>query len=116
LAVGNYSDASKEKAGQGLEIDGFNQSGERITVVNGPDVMLQRIQTPAQGILKKNLNVAVVLSNNGFAPTKGPDNKGWFGVDLYVKPYGAPPPSGPSDRYLGACPTILNPCPGDFAI
>ena len=114
LAVANYSDVSNEQVGEGQEIDGFNQSGEEITVVNGPDIAVQRIKAPALGILKRNLNVAVVLFNNGFIPTKGPDNKGWFGIDLYVRPYGAQPPYGPKDRYLGACPTTVNPCPGEL--
>ncbi len=112
LAVGNYSDASDEKDGEGLDINGFNQSGERLTTVNGPDIWVQRVQAPAYGILKRNLSVKVVLTNNGFVPTNGPDSTGWFGVDLYVKPYGSPPPFGPADRYLGACPTSANPCPG----
>ena len=111
LAVSNYSDVSNEQADEGVEINGVNQSDEEITTVNGPDIMVQRLQAPAQDVIKKNLKVAVVLFNNGFAPTKGPDNTGWFGVDLYLKPYGAPPPSGPQDRYLGACPTTDNPCP-----
>jgi hypothetical protein len=114
LAVGNYSDAGNEQAGEGVETNGLNQFDEEITVVNGPDIAVQRLQAPAQSIIKKNLNVAVVLANTGFAPTKGPDNKGWFGIDLYVKPYGAPPPSGPQDRHLGACPTASNPCPGEL--
>ncbi len=112
LAVGNYSDASNGTAGEGVEINGVNQSDEKLTSVNGPDLVVQRIKASAQGVPKTNLNIAVVVSNNGFGPTKGPDNTGWFGVDLYVKPYGAPPPSGPSDRYLGACPTNINPCTG----
>jgi uncharacterized repeat protein (TIGR01451 family) len=111
LAVGNYSDASNEQSGEGVEINGFNQSDEEITTVNGPDIAVQRIKAPAQGILKRNLNIAVVLFNNGFAPSNGPDGQGWFGIDLYLKPYGAPPPTGPADRYLGACPTTDNPCP-----
>jgi uncharacterized repeat protein (TIGR01451 family) len=112
LAVSNYGDAGNEQAGEGQEIDGFNQRDEKFTVVNGPDIAVQRIRVPAQGFIKQDLKVAVVLANNGFAPTRGPDNKGWFGIDLYVKSYGEPPPSGPSDRYLGACPTPVNPCTG----
>jgi uncharacterized repeat protein (TIGR01451 family) len=113
LAVSNYSDAGNEQGGEGIDVDGFNQFDERTTIVNGPDIAVQRILAPGRGIVKQNLNVAIVVANNGFAPAKGPDNKGWFGVDLYVKPYGAPPPAGPSDRELGACPTASNPCPFD---
>jgi hypothetical protein len=110
LAVANYSDASNEQSGEGLEINGLNQSGEKITTVNGPDVIVKQILAPTQGTVKKNLNVKVVLTNNGFVPTSGPNSTGWFGIDLYVRPYGAPPPSGPADRYLGACPNTANPC------
>ncbi len=112
LAVDNSGDAGNE-AEEGLEVNGLNQIGEEITTVNGPDIVIQRLQAPAQDVTGKNLNVAVALFNNGFVPTKGPDNTGWFGIDLYLKPYGAPPPDGPHDRYLGACPTTVNPCPGE---
>lgn len=110
LAVSNSSDAGNE-AEEGVEVNGLNQSGEEITTVNGPDIVIQRLLAPAQGVTNKNLKVAVVLFNNGFVATKGPDDQGWFGIDLYLKPYGAPPPTGPVDRYLGACPTTVNPCP-----
>ncbi len=110
MAVDNSSDASNE-AGEGIEINGTNQLGEEITTVNGPDIAIRKLQAPAQDVTGKNLRVAVTLFNNGFVSTKGPDNTSWFGIDLYLKPYGAPPPDGPHDRYLGACPTTVNPCP-----
>jgi uncharacterized repeat protein (TIGR01451 family) len=109
LAVAAYSRVMDD--GQhGTEVDPTNQLGESITTVKGPDIWIQRVLAPMRGIPKQNLNVKVVLTNNGFVSTSGPDGKGWFGIDLYVKPYGSPPPSGPADRYLGACPTAINPC------
>jgi len=51
-----------------------------------------------------------VLKNQGFDPTSGPDNLGWFGTDLYIKPSGSPPPSGPSDHAYGKCPTPTGAC------
>jgi hypothetical protein len=57
------------------------------------------------------LTVWVTLENRGPDSTQGPDGKGWFGTDLYVKPAGSASPTGPGDRYLGACPANTNYCP-----
>jgi uncharacterized repeat protein (TIGR01451 family) len=111
LAVESFSGASDD--GQhGFDSNPPNQYDYAITTVNGPDIWVKQLLASARGIPKQNLKVKVVLTNDGFVQTKGPDNTGWFGVDLYLKPAGAPPPFGPEDRYLGACPNQLNPCTG----
>ena len=95
----------------GIETDPTNQFGESITTVSGPDAEVIRLNAPTAMVKKKNFNVQAVIVNSGFAPTRGPNSTGgWFGVDLYVKPIGSTPPLSPADRYLGACPTPVNPC------
>jgi uncharacterized repeat protein (TIGR01451 family) len=110
LAVAAYSGALDDGR-NGFEIYPPNQFGESITTVGGPDIEVQQLKSPTFFVTKKNFTVQAVVANSGFANTRGPDGTGWFGVDLYVKKIGEPPPSGPPDRYLGACPTTDNPCP-----
>lgn len=114
LAVGNFAEAFAD--GQhGVESDPTNQSGEDITIVAGSDVLASdlRLGTP-QPVPGKPFNVLVNVSNFGLESTLGPDNAGWFGVDVYVRPLGSPPPYAPDDRYLGACPTAVDTCGAAF--
>ena len=110
LAVAAYSDALDDGQ-RGIDIDFSNQSGSSITTVGGPDIEVTQLKSPAFAVQEKNFTVQALVANTGFAATRGPDNTGWFGVDLYVKPIGSARPTGPGDRYLGACPTTVNPCP-----
>jgi uncharacterized repeat protein (TIGR01451 family) len=87
-----------------------------IDTIRGPDLVVVGVAVltpnPSQGRV---LTVVVTLKNQGLDATQGVssgggDPGGWFGMDLYVKPANAPPPTGPSDRYLGLCSTASNPC------
>jgi len=114
LAAANYVKANAD-AVHGVEVDPSNQSREDVDVVAGPDIAVTDLHA-ATGPTAPNepANFYVTLTNDGFAPTIGPDGTGWFGIDLYVKPAGSPPPAGPDDRYLGACPTATDYCPTTF--
>ncbi len=82
------------------------------SAVTGPDIVVTGLRVVT--ISAQQATIAVTVTNQGISATVGPDSTGWFGTDLYVKPAGDPPPSGPSDRYLGACPTPTNYCPSDI--
>jgi hypothetical protein len=90
------------------------QPGEsdNTSVVSGPDIAVTGLRVVS--ISAQQATIVVTVTNQGISATIGPDSTGWFGTDLYVKPAGDPPPSGPSDRYLGACPTPTNYCPSDI--
>jgi hypothetical protein len=98
-----------------IEQPASNNTSTDVDVIRGSDLAVVGMTvvptTPQQG---KPITVVVTLENRGVDATIGPETSvisGWFGADLYVKPAGGPPPSGPGDRYLGACPTITNYCP-----
>ena len=108
------SSGSVEEPGT-IEQPTANNTSTDVDVIRGPDIavvgMTVAPTNPQQG---KPITVVVTLENRGVDATIGPETaviSGWFGADLYVKPAGSPPPSGPGDRYLGACPTITNYCP-----
>ena len=89
-----------------------NNVSTDIDIVHGADLLVTNL-TYAPARLRQNgfITVWVTLVNQGPDPTLGPDGKGWFGTDLYIKPSGSAPPTGPGDRYLGACPSNTNYCP-----
>ncbi len=105
-------DDSLSKTQGGFESDPSDRAVGHTVIVSGPDIVvagLHVVSTSAQ-----QATIVVTVTNQGISATVGPDNTGWFGTDLYVKPVGDPPPSGPGDRYLGACPTPTNYCPWDI--
>jgi hypothetical protein len=110
LPPADVPEAIEQPASNNIAVDIDTIRGADIAVVG----LTYRPLIPQQG---RPITVVVTLQNLGVDPTLGPkipgvsDPGGWFGADLYVKPVGAPPPSGPADRYLGLCPTPTNPCP-----
>ncbi len=108
------SSGSVEEPGA-IEQPASNNTSTDVDVIRGSDIAVVSMTvappTPQQG---KPITVVVTFENRGVDATIGPETtviSGWFGADLYVKPAGSPPPTGPGDRYLGACPTITNYCP-----
>jgi len=101
LAIENYAETLDDGA-SGIELDYSNQGVADTDIVAGPDLAVTGIRLLSQSELT--VTVAVTVTNQGVDPTRGPDSTPPFGTDLYVKPAGAPPPSGPDDRYLGLCP------------
>ena len=96
----------------GVEINPLNQIDEDVDVIAGPDILVTGLKASSANVLPNTpASFYATLKNDGWNTTLGPDGTGWFGVDLYVKPAGSPPPNGPGDRYLGACPTPTNYCP-----
>ena len=85
------------------------QSLIRTDVISGPDIVVSDMSLLSGSAWQA--TIVVTLTNQGISDTVGPDGTGWFGTDLYIKPAGAPRPTGPGDRYLGACPTPTNYCP-----
>lgn len=96
----------------GAEINPINQVAEDADIVSGQDIVVTDLHAASNIVVPgKPAQFVVTLYNNGFTPTLSSDGSGWFGVDLYVKPSGSPPPAGPADRYLGYCLDASNyPC------
>ena len=102
---------------EAFEQNTANNTATDIDTIRGPDIAVVGLNVspsnPREGQL---FNVVVTFKNQGLDPTQGApipgfsDPGGWFGADLYVKPANAPPPTGPTDRYLGICPDTNNPC------
>ena len=114
LAVANYAEAQADTA-HGVEVDPSNQGQEQRAVVAGPDLAINTLTIGSNWrTTKQPITFYASVSNQGFASTVAADGTGWFGVDLYVKPVGAAAPLGPSDRYLGGCPTLTFDCPTTF--
>jgi len=86
-----------------------------VNAIRGSDIaVLGFTVAPTNTSQGKPITVVVTLQNQGIESTIGPEataTSGWFGIDLYVKPGGSPPPTGPADRYLGFCASPVNPCP-----
>jgi uncharacterized repeat protein (TIGR01451 family) len=101
---------------EAIEQPASNNLSTDLDAIRGADiVVLGFTAEPANPRQGKPITVVVRLQNQGIDPSIGPEStviSGWFGIDLYVKPDNSAPPSGPSDRYLGACPTPTNPCTG----
>jgi uncharacterized repeat protein (TIGR01451 family) len=116
LAIGNYAEAYADNL-HGVESDPTNQGQEDLTIVSGPDLAASGLRASfAHPVPGQPFSFYVNVANLGLDPTVGPDGTGSFGVDLYVRPAGSAPPFGPSDRYLGACPTLTSYCPDTFRI
>jgi uncharacterized repeat protein (TIGR01451 family) len=103
LAVANQASALDDGQ-QGLEANPLNQAAEDIDIASGPDLVVTDLQAINQAIVPgQPVQFVATLFNDGFVTTVSADGFSWFTVDLYVKPAGAPPPSGPADRRLGYC-------------
>jgi uncharacterized repeat protein (TIGR01451 family) len=111
LAVANQVSAFDDGQ-QGIEINLINQTAVDTDVVSGPDIVVTDLHATSSVLIPGKLaHFVVTLFNSGFFATQNSDSSGWFGVDLYVKPVGSPPPTGPDDRYLGFCGDSSNdPC------
>jgi uncharacterized repeat protein (TIGR01451 family) len=112
LAVANQVSAVDDGL-QGIEVDPLNQTAVDTDVVSGPDIVVTDLHAASSAIIPgKSTQFVVTLFNSGFvATTNSVDGTGWFGVDLYIKPVGSPPPTGPADRFLGYCRDTSNdPC------
>jgi hypothetical protein len=103
LAVANLVSAIDDGQ-QGIEVNLLNQTAVDTDVVSGPDIVVTDLHAASSTVIPgKPAQFVVTLFNNGFVATHSVDGTGWFGVDLYVKPAGSPPPTGPADRFLGYC-------------
>jgi hypothetical protein len=89
-----------------------NNLSTDVDVIRGPDLAVTGLtyRPPALG-QGRSITVSVTVENRGVDAALGPDSAGWFESNLYIKPVGAPPPTGPGDLYLGLCPTPTNYCP-----
>jgi hypothetical protein len=97
---------------EAVEQNTSNNAARDIDTIRGADLAVVGLSYSPSSLRQGGpLTVAVTFLNQGVDPTLGPDGLGWFGADVYVKPVGDPPPTGPADRYLGACPTVTNFCP-----
>ncbi|HLF27035.1 MAG TPA: cellulase family glycosylhydrolase [Anaerolineae bacterium] len=101
-------DAASSAISAGLEHPRVNASDN----VAGPDLAVTGLRVLSGS--SHQASIVVTVTNRGLSDTLGADLTGWFGTDLYIKPAGAPPPAGPGDRYLGACPVIANYCPASI--
>ncbi len=111
LSIENTALISATPVVRGTDTNLGNNTSTDIDIVRGADIaVLSMTYTPAR--LRQNgpITITVVMKNQGFDPTNGPDGLGWFGTDLYIKPAGSPPPSGPSDHTNGKCPTPTGSC------
>ncbi len=97
---------------EAIEQPASNNTAIDVDTIRGADIaVLGLTYTPASLHQNSLITVVVTLQNQGIDPVIGPDGMSWFSTDLYVKPLGDPPPSGPDDRYLGLCPVITDYCP-----
>ena len=82
-----------------------------IDIVHGPDIAVTGMTyTPGRLRQYGPITIVVTYQNQGLDPTSGPDGKGWFGTDLYVKPSGALPPLDLGDHTDGTCPSPSGSC------
>ena len=89
-----------------------NNASTDTDVVRGADIVVTGLTASATRFRQGGImTVWVTVQNQGPDATQGPGGYDYFGTDLYVKPANSAPPSGPGDRYLGACPTATNYCP-----
>jgi hypothetical protein len=90
-----------------------NNTSTDVDLIRGADLAVTGASySPSTLTPGKPITVVVTVENRGLEAALGPDLQGWFGTDLYLKPANAPAPVNPGDRYLGACPTNTNFCPG----
>ncbi|HET7376093.1 MAG TPA: hypothetical protein VFK30_05265, partial [Anaerolineae bacterium] len=102
LGVENLACASTDGI-HGVQLDATRSCADTITTVAGPDIAVLGIRTPQLTAPNHATRFWVNVTNQGFDKTLGPDGRGWFGVDLYVKPVGSDAPFGPYDRQWGYC-------------
>ena len=111
LSIANTAIISAVPTVRATETNPGNNVSTDIDVANGSDLtVLSMTYAPARLRQYGPITITVVLMNQGLDPTSGPDNLGWFGTDLYIKPAGSPPPSGPDDHAYGKCPTPTGSC------
>lgn len=115
MAVSNTARIKSSTSGV-IDPSPSNNASTDVNTIRGADIAVIGVITNAPPELRQGdtIIVAVTLKNQGVTSVTGPDGDGWFGTDLYVKPYGDPPPANAGDRYLGACPTDTNYCPSLF--
>lgn len=88
-----------------------NNVSTDVDIVHGADIVVTNMTySPARLRQGGPITVVVTYQNQGVDATLGPDSLGWFGTDLYVKPNGASPPTGPSDHAYGLCPSPISSC------
>ncbi len=105
LSISNTVVITAIPAVRATELITGNHTATDIDIVGGPDLAVTDLKVTPARVRNGGLITAVVtVVNQGFVATQGPDGKGWFGVDLYVKPQGGIVPSGPGDRYYSLCP------------
>lgn len=92
------------------ETNPVNNTSADINVVQGADVAVTGLQVGSSIRQGLSLPIIVTVQNQGLDATLGPDNKGWFGMELYFQPAGSPPPAGPADHTYGTCPTPTAAC------
>ena len=111
LSIVNTASIDAVSIARATETNLGNNVSADIDTVRGVDItILSMTYAPARLRQYGPITVTVVFKNQGFDSTSGPDGLGWFGTDLYIKPIGSPPPSGPGDHAYGKCPTPLISC------
>jgi uncharacterized repeat protein (TIGR01451 family) len=111
LSTANTAIVAAVPTVRATETNPGNNISTDIDIVHGADLtVLSMTYAPARLRQYGPITVTVVFKNQGLDPTSGPDNLGWFGTDLYIKPIGSPPPSDPSDHAYGKCPAPTGSC------
>jgi uncharacterized repeat protein (TIGR01451 family) len=111
LSVANTASVIAVPAVRATETNSGNNASTDIDIVRGADItVLSMTYSPTRLRQYGPVTITVVYKNQGFDPTSGPDGWGWFGTELYIKPSGSPPPSGPDDHLYGKCPTPTGSC------
>ncbi len=111
LSITNTVNIGATPTQRAADTNAANNASTDIDIVHGPDVVVTSMTyAPARLRQYGPITVTVVYKNQGLDPTLGSDGKGWFGTDLYLKPAGSPPPSGPADHADGLCPTPTGAC------
>lgn len=114
LSVSNRVVITATPTVRATELITSNHTAMDIDIVGGADLAVTDLKvTPARVRNGGIITAVVTVVNQGFVATLGPNGKGWFGVDLYVKPEGGIAPSGPGDRYYSLCPSAASYCPND---
>jgi uncharacterized repeat protein (TIGR01451 family) len=105
-------DAGAIEIPEAIERPTSNNVSSDIDLIRGADLAVTGLSyTPLAPAAGRPITVLVTVENRGVDPATGPDAAGWFESNLYIKPVGDPPPTGPGDLYLGLCPTPGSYCP-----
>lgn len=111
LSVANTALIDAVPTVRAAETNTGNNASTDIDITSGADLtVLSLTYAPANLRQYGPITVTVVFKNQGFDSTLGPDGQGWFGTELYIKPIGSPPPSGPDDHTYGKCPAPTGAC------